>query len=480
MLSDLLSARKTKIIATLGPSSSSYDMIKRLCFAGVNVFRLNFSHGNAEDHKKIGAMIRDAEQELSKYIGIMADLQGPKIRIGVFEDGQIALKTGSKFILDSEKDFGNTKRVSLPHPEIFNSLREGTVLLLDDGKIKLEVSSNDGVKIETKVIIGGVLSNRKGVNVPNTVLPINALTIKDKKDIEIAEEIGVDWIAVSFVQVAEDISYAKGFINNEIKIISKIEKPSAIENIDKIIDVSDGIMVARGDLGVELPVEMIPSLQRKIVEKCREKKCPVIVATQMLESMRDNCIPTRAEVSDVANAVYQGTDAVMLSAESASGLYPTETVETMNRIIKQAEHDVYSGDVQLMKCQIKVNDLNTAMTDAVCVAVEKNDINIIAAFTESGRTALNVSSGRTSANILALTPNIKTARRISLFRGVTAMVVEDVYTFSQMIQVAQQKSTEIYGNSKSTCNKIAIVAGIPFRESGSTNLLHICDVCTEI
>ncbi len=481
MISNFLSNRRTKIIATLGPSSCDYNIIKKLCLAGVNVFRLNFSHGSHEDHKKNASIIRDVEKELSTYLSIMMDLQGPKIRIGVFEDGEVALKTGSKFILDLEKEFGNSRRVSLPHPEIFHSLKEGVDLLLDDGKIRLQVMSNDGNHIETKVVVGGMISNRKGVNIPNAILPINSLTEKDKNDIKLIDELGIDWVAVSFVQTSDDIIYARSLMKSDIKIISKIEKPSAVENIDKIIDVSDAIMIARGDLGVEIPLETIPGIQYKIVRACHLKKCPVIVATQMLESMRENVVPTRAEVLDVSNAVYQGVDAVMLSAESASGKYPVESVDMMRRIIISAENDIKSKNVDMIikSCGIS-KDMGDSISESLSYIVDVKNIDIIAAFTESGRTALDISSFKTSSNIIAMTTNIKSARRMSLYYGVNSVIVDDIYTFSQMIQIAKQKILEIEFDEGINRENFAIIAGVPFRESGSTNILHICNINSNI
>ncbi|MDR0942174.1 MAG: pyruvate kinase [Holosporales bacterium] len=332
--------RKTKIVATLGPSSSSEEMIRKLAVAGVDVFRLNFSHGNYETHKNNANLIRRTENSLDKKLKIMMDLQGPKIRIGAFEDKSVSLKTGAKFILDITQRPGDSTRVSLPHPEIFSSLRPGTELLLDDGKLKLEVCSNNGSVMETKVIVGGVLSSNKGVNIPNAALPISSLTDKDKNDITTIKEIDADWLAVSFIQTAEDIKQARKFVgDNNISILAKIEKPSAVENIDSIIEAADIIMAARGDLGVELPYESIPGIQNMIVSKAKFYKKPVVVATHMLESMTRCPVPTRAEVSDVAYAVAQGADAVMLSAETASGLYPEQAVQAMNKIVVRAEKD---------------------------------------------------------------------------------------------------------------------------------------------
>lgn len=456
--------RKAKIVATLGPASSSEEMIRRLAKAGANVFRLNFSHGTHEAHKQNAVFIRKIEQELSIPLAIMMDLQGPKIRIGIFEGGHINLKKGAKFSLDLEKEFGNFKRVTLPHPEIFNALREGTELLLDDGKVRLRVEENNGREIVTEVIYGGQLSNKKGVNIPNVVLPINALTEKDKADVAIADEIGADWVAISFVQTADDITYAKSFINPTTGVLAKIEKPSAVEKIESILEVSDAIMVARGDLGVELPFESIPGIQRMLINKARMYRKPVIVATQMLESMTSYPVPTRAEVSDVSCAIAEGADAVMLSAESASGNYPEEAVKTMAKIVEKTE----KGELTFFD---KSFENLTAISQAVEKTVEIDKIDIVAAFSETGRCATNVSNGRPKANLVAFTPNLKTQRKLSLVWGVKAILVDEIFSFSQMVQITQRaicKNFEINDDTKA-----AIVAGIPFRASGQTNLLYV-------
>ena len=459
--------KRAKIIATLGPASSSIDMIRKLALAGANVFRLNFSHGTSEIHKKNAMAIREVEKELNTFLSIMMDLQGPKIRIGIFEDGSVSLKTGSKFILDMEKEFGNLKRVSLPHPEIFNSLKSGTDLLLDDGKIKLKITENNGKIIETEVIEGGILSNKKGVNIPNVILPINALTEADKKNIEFIDDIGADWVAVSFVQTAEDISYARSLINRDVGILAKIEKPSAVENIDSILKAADAIMVARGDLGVELPFESIPGVQKHLINRARFHRKPVVVATQMLESMISCHVPTRAEVSDVACAIAEGADAVMLSAESASGDYPEESVKTMAKIVEKAENDG-------LNFFDKSNENFTSLAQAVFNIVKIDSIKTIAAFTESGRCIVNASNARPNAEIIALTPNLKTARRMGLIWGVKSILVDEIFSFSQMTQLVQKNIYKYCDIDDG--DKVLIVAGIPFRESGQSNLLHICQI----
>ncbi len=458
----MISLKKAKIVATLGPASSSEEGIRLLAKAGANVFRLNFSHGTHEFHIKNAELIRKIEKELGTYLAILMDLQGPKIRIGMFEDGSVILKKGAKFSLDLNKAYGTSKRVTLPHPELFSALKEGTNLLLDDGKIKLKIEENKGNELVTEVIEDGVISNKKGVNIPNAILPINALTEKDKEDVKLAEKIDADWIAISFVQTEKDIEYARNFFDNKIGVVAKIEKPSAVERIDSILEVTDAVMVARGDLGVEMPYESIPSIQRMIINKARFHRKPVIVATQMLESMIKCHIPTRAEVSDVSCAIAEGADAVMLSAESAAGEYPVESVETMTKIIVQTEKD------NLDFFQKEFENL-TAMSESIRRTVDIDDIKAIAAFSETGRCAVNVSNSRTKATIFAFTPNLKTARKLALVWGIKSILVDEIFTFAQMTQIVQNKLQEI----SLEYDKVAIVAGLPFRASGQTNLIHV-------
>ena len=460
--------RKTKIIATVGPASCEYNVIKKLFLAGVDVFRLNFSHGDHEFHQKNADLIRKVEKELSKNVAIMMDLQGPKIRIGVFEEGRASLKAGAKFVLDLNKEFGNAKRVLLPHPEIFPSLKAGSDILIDDGRILLRVLRNDGQKIETEVINGGIISNKKGVNIPNIILPISALTEKDKKDINFLHNIDVDLVAISFVQKAEDILQAKALLPEGIFVVAKIEKPSAVENIDSILDVSDGIMIARGDLGVEVPFEIVPALQRKLIVAAREKKKPVIVATQMLESMTKCHVPTRAEASDVACAIRDGADAIMLSAETASGEHPEAAVMAMAKIAKSAEIDCFENPQNFDLDPI----FTTAMAKAASEIVLDLDIKKIIVFTESGQSAINVSNARVTSDIVALTNNMSTIKQLCLVYGVLPIFTEDVYSFSQMVQVAQQKMEKYFDVQLE--EEILILASVPFGQTGETNILHIC------
>ncbi len=459
-------SRKTKIVATLGPASSSREMIRKLAIAGADVFRLNFSHGTHDTHRQNALIIREIEQEIGKPLGIMMDLQGPKIRIGVFENGSVSLKRGTKFVLDMEKEFGNSKRVTLPHPEIFDALKEGTELLLDDGKIRLRIESNDGNKIITEVIDGGILSNKKGVNIPNAILPISALTEKDKNDVAIAGEIDADWVAISFVQTAEDVIYARKFVNAGVGILAKIEKPSAIEGIDAILSVADAIMVARGDLGVEMPCEAVPSLQKMLIDKARKHKKPVVVATQMLESMTSCHVPTRAEVSDVACAVAEGADAVGLSAESASGSFPEEAVKTMAKVALRAEADGLNFNQSF-------DNISTFAT-VVKNAVINDEIKFVVVFTETGRSAIDISNGRPGLPVIALTPNVKTQHKLSLLWGIRAFLIDELFNFSQMIDVSKDVICKNFDVTDGA--KVAIIAGSPFRTPENTNVMYIHDI----
>ena len=459
-------SRKTKIVATLGPASSSREMIRKLAIAGADVFRLNFSHGTHDTHRQNALIIREIEQEIGKPLGIMMDLQGPKIRIGVFENGSVSLKRGTKFVLDMEKEFGNSKRVTLPHPEIFDALKEGTELLLDDGKIRLRIESNDGNKIITEVIDGGILSNKKGVNIPNAILPISALTEKDKNDVAIAGEIDADWVAISFVQTAEDVIYARKFVNAGVGILAKIEKPSAIEGIDAILSVADAIMVARGDLGVEMPCEAVPSLQKMLIDKARKHKKPVVVATQMLESMTSCHVPTRAEVSDVACAVAEGADAVGLSAESASGSFPEEAVKTMAKVALRAEAD----GLNFNQSFDNISTFATVVKDAVI----NDEIKFVVVFTETGRSAIDISNGRPGLPVIALTPNVKTQHKLSLLWGIRAFLIDELFNFSQMIDVSKDVICKNFDVTDGA--KVAIIAGSPFRTPENTNVMYIHDI----
>jgi pyruvate kinase len=404
----------------------------------------------------------------------MADLQGPKLRVGVFEEGKVHLRQGQHFRLDLDTKLGDSNRVNLPHPEIFNALEIGTELLLDDGKLKLKILSFEHDHAVTEVITGGDLSNRKGVNVPNVMLPISALTVKDRADLVFALDLGVDFIALSFVQRPEDVIEARELIAGRAKIITKLEKPMALQNLDEIVTLSDAVMVARGDLGVEMLPEEVPAVQRSIIRSSRLAGKPVIVATQMLESMITTPVPTRAEVSDVATAVYDGVDAVMLSGESASGQHPIEAVSFMNRIIKQTEQDpLYRTflDTPLAKTPETVAD---SIAEAARQVVKTIDIESIATFTESGSTTLRVARQRPSAPILGLTPHKSISRFLSLVWGVHSVIVEEIYSFSHMTETACRCARR-EGFAHVNQN-IIVTAGVPFGEAGGTNILRVAKI----
>jgi len=469
--------RNAKIVATLGPASSHPDTVRQLFMAGVDVFRLNFSHGSAADHRARFAVLRELEQQTGRPIGILADLQGPKLRVGTFADGPVMLVEGQTFRLDLDATPGNAQRAGMPHPEIFAALVPGAELLLDDGKLRLVVERCGADFAETRVVVGGKLSERKGVNVPGVVLPITALTPKDRRDLDLALELGADWIALSFVQRPEDVAEARAIIGERALIVSKLEKPSAVERLDEIVALSDAVMVARGDLGVELPAERVPGIQKRIVRSCRRFGKPVIVATQMLESMVDSPVPTRAEASDVATAIYDGADAVMLSAESASGKHPVEAVAMMNRIIEQVEADpLYRQLVDASHTASLPGQVDVA--EAVCCAMRRAVTLLQAAaivcYTSSGHTSLRAARERPEAPVLSLTPNVSTARRLALVWGVHSVHIEDVADVRQMTAIATEVARrERFAEPGQT---IVAIAGMPFGEAGTTNLLRIATV----
>lgn len=467
-------SRRTRIIATLGPASSSFEMIKKLSDAGADVFRLNMSHGTYDDASHLYATVREVEKATGRPIGVLADLQGPKLRVGVFADEKIMLEQDQKFILDMDGTPGTNERVELPHPEIYEAVEPKTELLLNDGKIRLHIDSVEASRIVTTVLVGGELSNRKGVNVPSAILPLAALTEKDKKDLSFALDLGVDWVALSFVQRPEDVLEAKELINGRASIMAKIEKPSAVHAIDEIIAVSDGVMVARGDMGVELPMELVPAKQKKIVRHARRAGKPAVVATQMLESMITSPVPTRAEVSDVANAVFDGADAIMLSAESAAGEYPEEAVSFMARIATTIESE--PSYRRMLSKDIATPEATTA--DAISAAAKQVastlEAQAIVTYTGSGSTALRASRERPETPLLVLTPNIGTARRLALVWGLNCVYSQDAVDFQDMIDKACNICYE-YGYA-SINDRIVIMAGMPFGTPGKTNVLRISRV----
>jgi pyruvate kinase len=464
--------RNAKIVATLGPASSTFEAIGALFEAGVDVFRLNFSHGLQEHHRERVDHIRAIEKKTGRPIGIMADLQGPKLRLGTFAKGEAMLETGGRFRLDlDQKKPGNEKRAPLPHPEIFAAMTKGTELLLDDGKVRLKVERCGEDFAETEVLVGGRLSDRKGVNVPNAVLPLSALTEKDRADLSYALDLGVDWVALSFVQRPEDVAEGRKLVAGKAGILVKLEKPLAIRHLDEIIELSDAVMVARGDLGVEMPPEDVPPLQKKIIHACRQAGKPVIVATQMLESMIHSASPTRAEASDVATAVYDGADAVMLSAETAAGDYPVEAVTIMSRIISRVERDpLYRAgmDASHLAPEHTASDAISAAARQVARTV---DAAAIVSYTTSGATALRAARERPDVPVLVLTSNMQTARRLALLWGAHCVHSRDVSNFGDMVQkairTAQREGLAENGQ------RVVITAGVPFGTPGATNILRI-------
>ncbi|MGT2512510.1 pyruvate kinase [Cupriavidus basilensis] len=467
--------RNAKIVATVGPASSDAATLRRLFMAGADVFRLNFSHGTHADHKARLNLIRDLETELGRPIGVLLDLQGPKLRVGQFGNGPVTLVQGRAFRLDMDKDRpGDATRVALPHPEIFAALKAQTDLLLDDGKLRLRVKAFGPDYAETEVIDGGVLSDRKGVNVPGVVLPLSALTAKDREDLDYGLSLGVDWIALSFVQRAEDIREIKEIVGNRASIVAKLEKPAAIAELHAIVAETDAVMVARGDLGVEMPAEQVPSIQKRIVQACRKAGKPVIVATQMLESMVSSPVPTRAEASDVATAIYDGADAVMLSAESASGKYPVEAVQMMNSIIVQTEADPYYREVMEASQTPPEPDIANAIGSAMRRVAGLLHVATTVAYTSSGYSAMRMSRERPDAPIIGMTPNLHAARAMALVWGVHAVIIHEVESVTEMTNYAcDTAENEGFATSGQV---IVISAGMPFGTPGTTNLLRIATV----
>lgn len=467
----LIRRRQTKIVATLGPASDNEEMIGRLLKAGVDVFRLNFSHGTHEDHAARVRMIRKVETESGRPIGIIADLQGPKLRVGKFKDGSITLTPGMVLRLDLDKTEGDGKRVNLPHPEIIATLDPGAFILCDDGKVRMKIVKKGKDFLEAEIVSGTKLSNNKGVNVPGVILPIPALTEKDRKDLIAALDMNVDWIAQSFVQRPEDVAEARKLIDGRAALMAKIEKPSAIELFEGILDLVDGIMLARGDLGVEIPAEDVPAVQKKIVRRVRQSGKPIIVATQMLESMIESPAPTRAEASDVATAVYDGTDAVMLSAETAAGKYPIEAVSIMDRICTRVEADDLYRHIMDADHPDAQADASDAITIAACQVAQTLKAACITTYTSSGSTALRTARQRPPMPILCLSHSLRTTRRLMLSYGIHAVFTEDKKTFDEAVATAVQRARDIGLAQKG--QRLVMTAGVPFGTPGSTNILRV-------
>mgnify|MGYP001175913070 FL=1 len=466
--------RKAKIIATLGPSSSDFKTIKKLFISGADVFRLNFSHDVASTHVKRFKEIRTLEKKMNRPIGILMDLQGPKLRVGKFENGPIFLKHGKKFVFDLNPHPGNKHRGFLPHKEIFRKIKKGNRILVDDGKLTLIVTRKNSNYIETKVKFSGFISSNKGFNIPNVISGNGKLTNKDKEDLKLALKLGVDWIALSFVETAKDVINFKKIIKNKASVLTKLEKPTALRNLDKIIEVSDAIMIARGDLGIEAPLETLPSQQKRIINACRQAGKPVVVATQMLDSMVNYPTPTRAEASDVATAIYDGTDAVMLSAETAIGAYANESIKMMDKIIEKVEKDpiyININEAGHVKAESTAED---AITESAKYVARIMSARAVVTYTTSGSTALRAARERPDVPIMGISPNLNTARRLAMVWGVHCIHTKDARSFKDMVLKAGRLAKKEKFAKKG--DRVVITAGVPFGQSGATNVLRIASV----
>ncbi len=464
-------SRKVKILATLGPASSDEAMIQRLFEAGADVFRINMSHTDHDAMRTLVERIRSVETAIGRPIGILADLQGPKLRVGKFERGSETLVVGQTFTLDDDPEPGNAARVHLPHPEILQSVEPGHRLLIDDGRLQLRADSTDGKAIVCTVVSGTKISDRKGVSLPDTELPVGALTEKDRRDLDAVLATGVDWVALSFIQRPEDLAEVRKIARGRAALLSKIEKPQAVTRLAEIIELSDALMVARGDLGVEMPLEAVPGIQKQITRAARRAGKPVVVATQMLESMISAPVPTRAEVSDVATAVFEGADAIMLSAESAAGEYPVEAVETMDRIARRVEQDpTYAGIINAQRSEPEATGADAISLAARQIA-ETLKLQAIITYTASGTTGLRAARERPHVPVIALSPVLQTARRLSLLWGTHCVVTPDASDLDDMVDRACQIAfAEGFGK---VGDRVIITAGVPLRTPGSTNMLRI-------
>ena len=466
--------RRCKIVATLGPVSTPPAMLGKLFSAGVDVFRINMSHTSHEDLRALVFELREMAKQYARPVAVLVDLQGPKLRVGTFERTSVLLEPGARFTLDDDPKPGDETRVYLPHPEILVALKATDTVLLDDGKVRLHVVESDATHAVCEVDIAGPISNRKGVSLPDTEIAVSAMTPKDHADLQAALEIGVDWIAASFVQRPEDVAEVKDIVDGRALVMSKIEKPQALTKLDEIIALSDGLMVARGDLGVEMPLEKVPGIQKRITRRARRQGKPVVVATQMLESMISSPVPTRAEVSDVAQAVFEGADAIMLSAESAVGKYPIEAVSTMDRIAQEVESDpVYRSIINAQRAEPE-----PTAADAIAIAArdmgETLAINAIVAWTSTGATAFRIARERVGPPILALTPYMDTARRLAIVWGVHPVVTKDAEDGDDMVDractVAGAEGFAVAGE------RIIIIGGVPFGERGGTNMMRLAEI----
>jgi pyruvate kinase len=464
-------SRRVKIVATLGPASSSPEVIERLFEAGVDVFRINMSHSSFDVVKKLHAAVRSAEARFGRPIGVLADLQGPKFRVGEVGGGSAMLNEGATFAFDTTEQPGTPGRVFLPHPQIFEAVEPGHTLLLDDGKVRMTVTAKTPKGIEANVVVGGMLASRKGISLPDTVLPIGPLTEKDRNDLDYALRLGVDWVALSFVQRGEDMRLARQIVGQGAALMAKVEKPAAITDLDAIVANSDGLMVARGDLGVEMPVERVPGLQKQIVSKARAAGKPVVVATQMLESMITSPVPTRAEVSDVATAVFDGADAIMLSAESAVGKYPIEAIRMMDRIATEVQHDPnYNAIVHATRTPPQETSADAIAAAAHTVA-DTLKLAAIICYTATGSTALRVARERPNLPVIGLSPVVATGRKLALAWGVHCVLTGDPENQAAMVRKACRIAFD-EGFAKSG-EGVLIVAGVPLGSPGTTNMVRI-------
>ena len=473
LMSEILEprSRKVKILATLGPASSTPQMLCSLVLAGADAFRINMSHGSDSEKAELVKAIRALESELRRPITVLFDLQGPKLRVGSFESGSAEVAKGERFILDRDSALGGTERAELPHPELFEAIGKGDRLFIDDGRVRLKVLEAQDERIVTEVMVGGTLSDHKGVNVPDVVVPIPALTEKDRADLQFALEQKADWIALSFVQRPEDVAEARELIGEKAALMAKIEKPAAIHRLSDIIALSDGVMVARGDLGVELPPEDVPPLQNKIVATARQFGKPVVVATQMLESMVNSPSPTRAEVSDVATAIYDGADAIMLSAESATGDHPCESVQMMDRIANSVERDpVYPGRIHFTETKLEPTTADAIAASARQIA-DTISARAMLCYTSSGSTARRIARERPAVPLLAMSHSRITARRLGILWGVHAVHTRDVTSFEEMVEKAKRMA--LRHNMAAGGDRLVIMAGVPFGTPGSTNVIHV-------
>jgi pyruvate kinase len=460
-----------KIVATLGPASSSPDVMERLVRTGVDVFRMNMSHASHDLARALHATVRACEQRLRHPLGILYDLQGPKFRLGAFAGGKADLAKGDMFAFDRTETEGDARRVFLPHPQIFDAVRPGHTLLLDDGKIRMLVTERTGSRMVAEVMVGGPLASRKGVSLPDTMLAVGPLTEKDEADLAFGLDLGIDWLALSFVQRGEDVAAVQTRVAGRAAVMSKIEKPSAITDLAAIVEASDGIMVARGDLGVELPIEKVPGLQKKITMACRAAGKPVVIATQMLESMITAPVPTRAEVSDVATAVFDGADAVMLSAESAVGQYPAEAISMMDRIAIEVEADPSYGAIVHATKTAHVSTGPGAIAAAARTIGDTLDLKAIVCYTATGSTALRVARERPGLPVIALTPIPATARRLACAWGVQSVLTSDPQNLADMVSKACRIVFD--GGYAAAGDGIIITAGIPLGSPGATNMVRI-------